>query len=590
MPGIFAVKLQKPDLSAPDGWSGLITQVFSAQVTRGINRAGSYSVSFPMTANEADQVRRGWRCTILQERLGVLDSAGDPFTPPALLYQGKVLRRTPIVADSGAVTMVLEGETYMGQLADRQIQTETVYTEQGLDDILSALLDPLGITYSVPARCVTMPITVTFSDISVLGALIRLAELSRTNLVDNFDNSIRFTDIDNLPDPSVNVCTDTSVLRVINVERATVETMLADREGFAVVVATPGISHNGDQLANRIKVIGTDFEGGPLTLQDAPGGDGLVRVGNGGSGTISTLGNASRGNSVSFGYASGSLPARFPVVQKTAPSTELYYVVEDLASQYVYGLTEIQLVRSDVKVVNNDQTSRDAARRAGLAIANGELLRRRSEIMTFNCQVAGEDSYALPGEKVYLRYKGNIWDRDARELTTIDIDRWMLVARRYDSAGQAGNRLIAYDLTTPEFAYSIPGLPDEISIETPRERQLAPEKEPTDPPTDEEPMMEDFYPYQDDYSWDEAQDNIDDMTNIGKFQSCCPDPTTDVHEGNDGIPLPPGAPEGDPGTWDAETPDDTFNFPTEIEARFFMTALGQNPDALGGGWSLSEVV
>lgn len=483
MPGIFAVKLEQPDLTAPSGWNGLVSQVYDCTVTRHTNAAGSFTVSFPLAANEATSVKRGWRVTVLQERIGAAKSDGSAFTPPALVYRGRVTRRTVVVDEAGGTTLQLEGETSLGVLADRLVHATKTYTSQTLNAILTDLITPLGISWSTPGRCATETVSVEISDLTYLQALLRLTELTRTNLVDQFDGSIAFTDQNNIPDPTTNVNVDEPTVRVVNVERATPDTVNAAFQGFAVVASTPSLTYNADQLANRIKVIGVDHDGTPLTLQDA---------------------------TAPFGsnYA----------VQSAAAPTGTYYFLEDSASVTAYGRVEVQLVRSDIRNPTDSSVTRAMAKSALFAIAEGELLRRRAEVTTFQCQLAnGEDVYVLPGEKVYLRYAGQARLAD-RTVVTVTIDRYMLVARRYDRAGSGGTRLVSLDLVTPEFTYVSPDLPNVTSIPTPKDGQMPVEKPPEDPALDNPPPTDDYGP-----DPGQLQNALDNMRSSGAYQNCCAD-------------------------------------------------------------------
>lgn len=439
MPGRFSLTLETPALAAPAGWEGPILDVVSASVQRQVNRAGTFTITVPMAAGDASAVKVGWRVTLRQERRGAVNSAGAAQAAVPLLYRGKVLRPTPIVNDAGATMLVLEGETFLGSLADAWIQTGTVFTHQTLNAILSSLLTPLGVTWSVPPRCTTDTITIELSDMSVLAGLIRLAEFTRTNLSDGFDGVIRFLDEDRLPDPAINVCLDDPVLRIVNLERSSLGTAAAAQAGFAIVAGVPVIAFDGSELVNKLKVVGVDFDNSELTLEGAEGGNYTIHTGAG-------------------------------------PVRNFFYI-EDTASRDKYGPVESQLVRSDVKNPNDDPLSRAQAKRVLAAIATGEMLRRRSEIMTLQVDLLnGEDIYAKPGERAYVRYKGRAI-RDGAT-TDVDLDLFCLIARRGDRIGEGGLRLVSLDLTSPELQYAVPSLPDLTAKPTPRDNQLPPARDP----------------------------------------------------------------------------------------------------------------
>jgi hypothetical protein len=480
MPGPFALTLETPALATPAGFEGPITAIIDAVIQRGVAHAG-------------DQVTRGWRATLRQERRGLVDSAGAAVADVPLLWRGKVLRHTPVVDEIGQTTLVLDGETWTGQLTDVWIQTETTFTSQTLNSILGSLLTPLGIAFSVPARCMIQPLTVTFSDLTILAALIRLAELTKTNLRDGWGATVEFTDQYNLPNPAINLCADDPILRVVQLESAGRGVESAGRAGFAIVGGAPSAQWDGTSIANKVKVIGADFDGSELTLEGASYPDSLYTVQTG-----------------------------------TGPSADYFYV-EDTASIAAYGPIETQIVRSDLKGLSNVPLVRDAARAALLAIANGELLRRRSPILTFNFTIAnGEDIFCLPGDVVHLRYKG--WVRTRIGVRQeLDIDAFCLVYRRGDRAGQGGVRIVNLDLVTPELPYEIPDQPDWHPVPTPNDRDVGPQRDPQENADDPAPEAPTADPGLVEYI-------MDMMTGQGQNQPCCADPTTDAGGNPDDYP------------------------------------------------------
>lgn len=493
MPGPFALTLETPALATPAGFEGPITAILDAVVQRGVGHAGSFSISVPMEAHLAAQVTRGWRATLRQERRGLVNSAGAAVADAPLLWRGKVLRHTPVVNEIGQTTLVLEGEAWTGQLTDTWIQTETTFTSQTLNSILGSLLTPLGVAFSVPARCLIQPLTVTFNDLTILAALIRLAELTKTNLRDGWGATVEFTDQYNLPNPAVNLNADDPVLRVVQLESAGRGLAYAGRAGFAIVGGTPSAQWDGTGIANKIKVIGADFDGSELTLEGAAYPDSLYTV------------------------------------QTGAGPAANYFYVEDTASIAAYGPIETQIVRSDLKGLSNVAIVRDAARAALLAIANGELLRRRSPILTFNFTIAnGEDIFCLPGDVVHLRYKG--WVRTRYGIRQeLDIDRFVLVYRRGDRAGPEGVRIVNLDLVTPELPYEIPDQPDWHPVPTPNDRDVGPQRDPQADEAAPEPEAPTADPGLVEYI-------MDMMTGQGQLQPCCADPTTDAGGNPDDYP------------------------------------------------------
>lgn len=500
---MFAVKLERPNLQPPFLWDGLITQVRDFSVTRAIGRAGSFTVTVPMLANHAREVRRGWRVSIYEERFGLVDSAGATFDAPPILLRGKVLRRTPQQEnEAGGFSLVIEGETFMGQLADHFISQDYELTSTTLNAMLGLILTPLGIEYEVPFRCTYEYFSITLADITVLDALIRLAELTRTNLTDTFSEVIKFTDQDDVPHPSTNLNVDDSVLRIVNVEHTFLENLDAAYDGFGIVSVPPTISYDGSQLANTLKPVAVDYDGSPLTIEDGTGGN-------------------------------------FSVLAAAGVGGNTRHYIQNTESITRHGIEERQFIRADIVAKSSAPADRLVAKNTLLAVATGEMLRVNFEIFTAQVQLAnGEHIYALPGERVYMRYKGAALLRDGRTVTQVDIDRWCVVMRRYDTSSESGKRLVGLDISTPETTYQNTDLPNHIAIPTPRESQLPKEKEPEEV-TDEEPMMEDFYPYIDPGA---IKDFADEQKGIGELQPCCAPPTKVPPEPTDedggGIPIP----------------------------------------------------
>lgn len=508
MPGRFSLTLETPALAAPAGWSGPVAAIFDAVVQRGVNRAGTFTITVPADAPDVDDARYGWRATLRQERVGVVDSAGDPVPDAPLLYRGKILRSTPIAGESGAIVRILEGETWLGSLRDHWIHSEQKFTTTTLQAILTTLLTPLGVSFSVPGRCTRDTFSIDLSDITILDALIRLAEYTRTNLVDTFTDVVKFADKDQLFDPTLTVNADDPTLRLVGLEAASRDAAAAARAGFGIIAGTPVVTWDASELANRIKAVGVDFDGKPLSLEGAD-------VGN------------------------------YAILSAAGPS-ETYYYIEDTESVNRYTLAEAQVVRADIKNPSDDPGTRLATRRVLAAIATGEMLRRRSEIFTLQAQLLdGEDIFALPGDRVWVRYKGRAL-LPGGAVTTIDVDRWLVVVRRGDRAGGAGVRLVNLDLSGPELTYSIPGLPEAIPIPTPNESQLPPPRTPVDPEASS--YSDDGAGWLDDPLFDlEPIDPavVDEIVNnrrgVGNYQRCCAPPTgpqNSQEEDDGGIPWP----------------------------------------------------
>ncbi len=188
------------------------------------------------------------------------------------------------------------------------------------------------------------------------------------------------------------------------------------------------------------------------------------------------------------------------------------------------------------------------------ARAVNELLKGRSEILSFHCTIAnGADCWALPGDRVKLQFNGVAQTEEAAFLgrpggrtTYIEVDQWMLVTERHDRSTPSGVRQVDFVLATPVLQYPLPPLPtwtDPVALPVPPDASTLtsnPGGDWVDVPFDplpDDPGGEDATP--------KSSPKSPLPSTLGKIikrnglpvDQCCPDPTADIASGT-GI-LPP---------------------------------------------------
>ncbi len=502
--GVF---LEQPDHTAPSGWSGIMTEVIGYTVRHELNMAGSWTVQVRATAQQAAAVRTGWKVSLKEQRLA---ANPDIYLPEWILRYGRVLRRVYHLDPAGGGVLELQGETWLGQFANTLIHTGQDFTQATLSSVLTALqgLTPDAPPFlQTPTRTDAQPLTVTFNDQTVLAVLIKLAELTRTAIGEPWESDTwEFNDQNDLP-----VAAGGAVVQGVgdlylrqvqqgDPSQAPAEGFGPGFYGFGIIQGLPVVSYEGRNIANKITPVGTDYDGSPLTLAEALAYDSLY-----------------------------------------APQfSGAYYFIEDTASQAEYGTVEMQLVRSDIKNPSNTPYTRSLSAAVLLAVASGEMLRRRSETETVSVQlINGAELSGRPGQRVYLRYKGEALLPDGTT-TWLDLDKYMLIATRTDTGAPDGSRLVTLDLVAPVINYETPNLPAAVPIPTPLPRDKPPTP-PAQPPGAPPPVVPPA---------SAAAANVAPLAdalaksfnNNGAYQPCCADQTTDINAGaqgplkGDGVP------------------------------------------------------
>lgn len=489
-PGLSGIILETPTLAKPTNVKGPINSLASWTVRREINKGGTWSVRFPASEALASQIVTGWRVTLTQEN--------NAFETN-LLYRGIVKSHRFVIDPSGMAMAELSGIDRLGALAETIIHTGKTFTNANLATMVAGIT---SLSINTPASKTQLS-NVVINDQTVLGALLKIAQLYRCNIRESWSSltDAVMTDQDNLPAPDMDNNTNFNELVFRNMAVAGPELAnLAYYSNIGLIAGAPTVSYEGSGLVNRITPVGADYDGGPLTLSGFTSYDPL-----------------------------------FTLQTGTNPDGSNYYYIEDTASQTKYGLIETQLVRTDVKNPSNDATTKKLAQGVLYAVAASELLQRRYEIVSVNIQIAnGYDIWALPGDYVRVIYNGVATLADGAS-TWLNLSDPMLVIGRTDTGDASGSRIVTFDLAMPAVPYAIPNLPGAISIPTPR---------PQDTKKVKDPLPNDLKP---DTSMDQGGNAADravmpsldalskalkDITHgTGAYQPCCADQTTDFKAG-----------------------------------------------------------
>lgn len=380
------------------------------EVNRELNAAGSWAVSFTASEQLAAMIRSRWRVSIIEEG-----------SPGYKLYRGIILDRSYRINSDGSAVVSLAGMSRLYSLMAQSTHQGLAY--DGTQDIEEIANDLTGETVTAPADASTRMPTVTFNDTSKLDALLKALELARYNVRETFnEDGFELVSQDDVPD---------SGFRFVNVTQAGPELETAAADGMGLIAGAPVLGYSGKNLANRIIPIGVEWDGKELLLN----------------------------------LSDETLP--YAIQTGVHPSTLSYYYLEDQDSIDEYGLVELQYVRSDVKNPSDDAGTRLAAANVLYALAAGELVRRKSEVISFGVSIAnGYDIDALPGDRVRVQFRGTV-QLHSGIFTYRDVDQDFLVVKRRDASTVAGVRdvaftLAAYEIPLPNFV-----LPDAVAIPPP---------------------------------------------------------------------------------------------------------------------------
>jgi hypothetical protein len=377
---------------------------------REINAAGAWTVSFPATQTLAKQVRSRWRISIIEEgRSGYL------------LRRGIVTSRNYRVNADGTGVLSLAGYTRLYDLVARSTHQGLAFDgSETIEDIANELT---GETVTVPASASSITPTVSYTDISKLAALLSADELARYNVRETFDeDGFELVEQDDVPD---------SGFRFVNVQQAGPEIEHAADNGMGLIAGTPTIGYDGANLATRIIPVGTDWDGKPLTL------------------------------------GSSNKSAPYTIHSALNPDGTSYYYLEDADAVAASGVIEFQYIRADVRNPSDDAGTKLAAANVLYALAAGELLKRRYDVVSFACEIAnGRHIDALPGDRVRIQFRG-FARTPYGVLTWQDIDQDFLIVKRRDASSAAGVRGVSFTLAAPEVPMTIPALPEAVPIPPP---------------------------------------------------------------------------------------------------------------------------
>lgn len=486
--GRIGILVETPTKTQPSSVRGMIYAVASYTIKRTINQGGSWQAAFAVSEPLGAQIETGWHVSLTEE-------GNDPTTYPGwILRRGKVNRRRYMIDPSGQAIIYLEGPTPLGCLTDK-------YNHAGLEGAgvnlagLAAAVDPDD-TFFVPSRTDSELITITFNDQTQLGELIRAAELFRTNLRERFDSETEFDFTDQLDVPD-------SGYRFMQVEASPiVDGQEVARQGIGIIASAPEVDLDGTQVVNRVTPVGTDWDGAVLTLQ----------------------------------YATATGP--YTVQEGTNPDSSPFWYLEDSDAVTRYGLIETKLVRSDIKNPNDPSldagASRTQAANALYMLGASALLQRAGEELHITVVVVNGDSiWALPGDRIHLRYVGKARMPDGA-FTWLDIDSPVLVYSRTDQSSSAGIRNVLFTLTAQIPSLQIPSNPDAIPImppfrDVPTIQPDLPDDFDDDMPSGDEPGDQAPESPPPDFSLPDVPPGPE-FGGPGAYQPCCADVTTDVND------------------------------------------------------------
>lgn len=463
------------------------------EINRGINEISTWSLAFPCDEPLAAQVKSRWRVSIVEEgRAGYL------------LRRGIITTRTFRVSGDGSGTLALAGMSRLWKYNGLSTHVGLGYNGPlgPVKNVKEIAEDILGETVTAPTGFATRFPKVTYNETSKLGSLFGVAEYSRYNVRESWGEEIDLVSMDDVPDSGYQFV----LAREAGTDRAS-----AGSRGFGMISGAPVIGHDGVTMATRIIPVGTDFDGGQLTLQ----------------------------------YATESVP--YPVQSATNPDGSTYWYLEITSPTEII---EEHFVRSDVKNPNDDAVSRAAAANTLYALAASKLLLTQQETISFGSEIAnGSDVDALPGSRAQVRFTGKArtpW----RSVTWENLDRHFLITKRRD-VGAAGVRRVSFTLTCPEVSLAIPSLPEAVPIPPPYNSPDPPEMHDEfgdlggaddSGGADEEASVDDPVEMLDKPSdlppSAPLAQLLDDMKRgRGSMQPCCADPTTDMGGGGNSPPL-----------------------------------------------------
>lgn len=413
---------------------GLPILVSEYDIQREINAAGSWAVSFPASQTLAKQVKSRWRVSIVEEgREGYL------------MRRGVVLTRNYRVNADGTGILTLAGYTRLYTLTAGSTHFNLIY--DGLISVGAIANDLAGETVAVPSGASSVFPKVTFSESSKLAALLKIGEIARYNLRETFvEDGFEFVKWDDVPD---------SGFRFVTVEHAGPELEHSHENGMGLIAGTPTIGYDGKDIATRIIPIGVEYDGSPLELN------------------------------------SSDKTSPYTIQTGSNPDATNFYYLEDSDATDAVGLIELQYHRQDVQNPSDNATTRLAAANALYKLAVGELQKRKSDVISFACEIANARHIdALPGDRVRIQFRGRAFT-PAGSITWQDIDQDFLIVKRRDSGGTAGVRGVSFTLAAPDVPLEDPELPDAVPIPPPpRDVPNPPDPDPGGDPGGNDPGSE----------------------------------------------------------------------------------------------------
>lgn len=160
--------------------------------------------------------------------------------------------------------------------------------------------------------------------------------------------------------------------------------------------------------------------------------------------------------------ATNSVP--YAPQEGTNPDGTKYNYIEDQESIDLYGLRETMMNRQDIRAADSTAEAQAAAANVLLLTMYSELLKVKSPKIFVDLEGLGADIWALPGDRLYVRYTGSVLLNGSR-VTQMDLTGWWMVTDREDAVSDpTGVRRVNLTLAAPEISIQIPELLDSLGL------------------------------------------------------------------------------------------------------------------------------
>lgn len=160
--------------------------------------------------------------------------------------------------------------------------------------------------------------------------------------------------------------------------------------------------------------------------------------------------------------ATNSVP--YAPQEGTNPDGTKYNYIEDQESIDLYGLRETMMNRQDIRAADSTAEAQAAAANVLLLTMYSELLKVKSPKIFVDLEGLGADIWALPGDRLYVRYTGSVLLNGSR-VTQMDLTGWWMVTDREDAVSDpTGVRRVNLTLAAPEISIQIPELLEQLGL------------------------------------------------------------------------------------------------------------------------------